>query len=867
MRQCTDLESEILEALDMAAVLFDADGRCVLSNARFIRTFFADDEPPIPGEDIAALCLRMSAQGHSGDAASAAEIDAFCVNAIRGYARDMELATSNGGVFAVTSSPTSSGGWLVTLRDTGRDRLGEQRALQMLTDAFDGADMGVLLWDSALRVQRVNKAWCRMLGEVSHGRSILEDDALRIERGGVGRIDETPREAAERTVARMHREPTQYELRKRGGRCIQIATFPTQSRGVLATAIDVTARRSSEAQARDMLEDAVDALGEGVALYDRDLRLKMNNRAFRSIVFKDLPLGAPGMPLFEEVSNVLDAGIIAVPEGQTRESMLAWVQQMVASHAKDVELPMADGRIIEVSNSQTPLGSYLISMRDITARKEGERAAREADDLVRTIVDASPTTFLVSRVEDGKIIYMPEETRKQFGDLKTTQDFFLDPSDRDALMEELLTTGQLTEYPTRYLQKDGSIMHGLTSARVTEYKGEQVIVSSTRDVTEQLAIQAELERQKEIAHQNEKFSAMGELLAGVAHELNNPLSVVVGYALMLQDKLDGPVEARQVREISVAAERCSRIVKTFLAMARQRPAEVVPADLNEIITVAVEVASHGLHSGGAEIVLDLAPDLPLVPADADQFVQVFINLVVNAEHALKARGTSGRLAIRSRHQSDTSEVKVTFTDNGDGIPVAMQSRVFEPFFTTKDVGSGTGIGLAFCHRVVTSHGGRISVSSEPGRGAAFAITVPVCTGDALPAETNHVVSQSSSEGSVLVVDDDASVLSMIGDVLANAGYTTTTAAGGEEALALCAQQSFDAILCDIRMPGMDGHAFFAALDDRAPKQAAQLAFLSGDMLSQQAAMAVRQSNRPSLDKPATPSDLLALVERLIEKKR
>ncbi|WP_269582453.1 PAS-domain containing protein [Roseibium sp. Sym1] len=869
MGEETDAYEEILGALDLAAVLFDGDGCCVVSNSRFENIFLFGDPPPHPGESMDALFTRLVTCGRLARTAgtTAESIATSIVTAIRGFARDQEVTLSDGGILAASSNPTRSGGYLVTFRDTGRDRLGENHALQMLSDAFDGAEMGVILWDASLVVQRVNNAWSRMIETVKDGDSILERGIAVVARQNDADQDASDSMGTiERFIAQLHRRPTQSVLVTQEGRRLHVATFPTQSRGVLATAIDVTERHSAESRAREILEDAIEGLGEGVALYDRDLRLVMNNGAFREIVFGNLPLSTPGMTLEDEVDNVLKAGRILVPEDQTVESVRNWIHESVRSSARNVEMPLADGSVVEASNFETPLGSYLISMRDITARKEAERATREADDLVRTIVEASPTTFLVSRVKDGKVIYIPPASRDRFGHIETTMDFFLNPADREDYLSALLPTGHVQDYPVRFRRRDGSIMHGLTSARVVNYKGEQVIVSSTRDITEQLAMQAELERQKEAAHQNEKLSALGALLAGVAHELNNPLSVVVGYSMMLEEKIEDPVHSRQIHEVSVAAERCSRIVKTFLAMARQRPTEIAPVDVNEIVKVAVEVAGHGLRANGAEIKLDLASDLPPIPADADQLVQVFTNLIVNAEHALQKRGPEGRLLVRSRYRPAFNAVTVAFSDNGEGIARNLQTRIFEPFFTTKDVGAGTGVGLAFCHRTITAHGGRIGVRSQPGSGATFMISLPAVGGmDAGAREEKDIPREGA--GSVLVVDDDPGVLAMISAMLRDAGYVVTMASQGAQALALCEKRAFDAILSDIRMPEMDGLAFHQALAERAPDQARRLAFLSGDTLSGSVAEALKHANRPCLDKPATPADLLALVAQLTEDRR
>ena len=372
-------------------------------------------------------------------------------------------------------------------------------------------------------------------------------------------------------------------------------------------------------------------------------------------------------------------------------------------------------------------GGYRGVGSDVTEQVDARQAQEEADLLVRSIVEASPTTFLVSRVEDGKVIYQPPMSRDRFGDIETTLKFFTDPKDRVDYLDALLPTGVLNEYPVRFRRQDGSIMDGLTSARVIEYRGEQVIISSTRDITELKAMETELENQRAITRQNEKMSALGGLLAGISHELSNPLSIVAGYALMLREQIDDPGLAQKVDRIEEAADRCSRIVKTFLSIARERPTELNRCDLNEVVRTAWDVAGGDFRKSGGLGLLSLDPDLPEVEIDEDQVVQVFSNLILNAGQAMSEQDTrqeQARLTITSAHHATDGEVVVTVADTGPGIPDHIVERIFEPFFTTKPVGTGTGIGLALSHRIIAAHKGRITVRSEPGQGAAFSVHLP-----------------------------------------------------------------------------------------------------------------------------------------------
>ncbi|WP_285670764.1 hybrid sensor histidine kinase/response regulator [Paralimibaculum aggregatum] len=635
----------------------------------------------------------------------------------------------------------------------------------------------------------------------------------------------------------------------------------------MCTLFDTTeSERADHEQARalEILNDAILNLDEALALYDADFRFVMGNARLYEQFYSEVAPPKPGEHSHETIRRLVEAGFYAIPEGMTQEAFLARTLAGVDPRPAETEIALADGRSFLRKIHTTRIGGYFVTFTETTAERRAERAEHEADRLVRTIVENSPTTFLVSRIADGKIIYFPPASQERFGDIESTLSFFLDPKDREDYLAALMETGSLTDYPVRFRRRDGSVMQGLTSARVVTYKGEDVIISSTRDITETLAMQAELERSREIAHQNEKLSALGELLAGVSHELNNPLSIIVGYALMLQDRIDDPALRRRVDRIAQAAERCTKIVHTFLAMARKRPARIEPCDLNEVIEMALDVAGYGLRTEGAEVICDLEPGLPHVAADPDQMAQVLTNLIVNAEHALAGKGPEGRLRLASFHDAEAGEVVVEIADNGHGISRDVQARIFEPFFTTKAVGTGTGVGLAFCHRIVTAHGGRLTVQSEPGRGATFAVALEAIAAPrprapaAGPAETHRAARR------VLVVDDEPDVADMICDVLAEAGYETEACNRARSALARLAERRFDAILSDIRMPDLDGAGFLEALRRQAPDRVARLGFVTGDALSPPVQALLASSGRPHLEKPLMPEALIALADRLAD---
>lgn len=243
-----------------------------------------------------------------------------------------------------------------------------------------------------------------------------------------------------------------------------------------------------------------------------------------------------------------------------------------------------------------------------------------------------------------------------------------------------------------------------------------------RDLSGQRAAAAEIARQRQKLHQNDKLAALGALVTGVAHELNNPLSVVVGRARLLEETAAGGALHAQAEKIRLAAERCGRILRTFLGLARQRPPDHADLDLNRLVEGTLDLVIDDLRGSDITLDLDLAPGLPPVRGDDGQLGQIVLNLVLNARAALGE--TAGPRRLRIATAADSGEVTLTVADNGPGVPPALRQRVFEPFFTTKPPGVGSGIGLAVAAAIAEAHGGRLVLESANGPGAAFTLTLP-----------------------------------------------------------------------------------------------------------------------------------------------
>jgi two-component system NtrC family sensor kinase len=407
-------------------------------------------------------------------------------------------------------------------------------------------------------------------------------------------------------------------------------------------------------------------------------------------------------------------------------------------------------------------------------------------------------------------------------------------------------------------RKDGSTLilevHGIP----VQYQAKPHVLTIARDITEKKRAAEELVRQREMLHQREKMAALGSLLAGVAHELNNPLSVVVARAAILEERDDPPTRDAAAK-IRAAADRCARIVRTFLAMARQQQPKRAPVAVAEVALAALDITAYTLNTSGIEVALELADDVPPVLADADQLHQVLMNLIINAQQALQERSPPRKLALTSRFDPVANAVLIAVADNGPGIPAAVQSRIFEPYFTTKPLGAGTGVGLAVCLGIVEAHGGTLTVGSAAESGTVFTIALPAGGPDETGPEDSQPVAANGGRRSVLVVDDEVGVREILTDILIGSGHRVVAAASGPEALERMREESFDVILTDMRMPDLDGRALYREIALRWPEQAARVVFVSGDTLASTLSELARDSGRPVIEKPFLPSEVRRVV--------
>lgn len=514
---------------------------------------------------------------------------------------------------------------------------------------------------------------------------------------------------------------------------------------------------------------------------------------------------------------------------------------------------------------------------DVTEKKRAEVRMKASERRFRSIAEAHPVPVIIATVKEGEVVFASDGAEKLLrtavGQLRGSflDNFFVDSDQRRTIMDDMKKTGQVElREATLRRAADKKTFPAAISARMIDYERRPCAVLGLYDLSERKTAENRIKDAEAALQQSEKLAALGGLLAGVAHELNNPLSVIVGQAVLMRESAKDEKVAQRSDKIQKAGERCSRIVRSFLALARRKPTERVAIDINDVVESSLELLAFQLRTDNVELIKKFSGNLPKVMADADQMTQVITNLIVNAKHALgEKQGTrtitvETKMAPPSKTSSD-EYVQITVSDNGPGVPKEIAKRIFEPFFTTKPAGTGTGVGLSLCHNIVESHGGRISVKDAIGGGAAFVFTLPISTekaskgtATAAVAADYHVPPQR-----ILIVDDEVELAQTLADILAPDQHATTIVNNGQQALDMLATQSFDFIISDLRMPVLDGPGLYRALEKSGSPYISRIIFVTGDTLSIPVREFITSYALDVIEKPYTPEDVRrAIADRV-----
>ncbi len=541
---------------------------------------------------------------------------------------------------------------------------------------------------------------------------------------------------------------------------------------------------------------------------------------------------------------------------------------------RDFQIPRyADTRTGKdvVSVSRVGDDYKITSSADFDVRRIAQKIlGREGSILKNIRLSNEPKIISYAKVGDTGFVYIDIFSAKRviipvvsaFKEAKSIADVFYKSNIIIAvsifsivILISYLTAGNIASKVRKLVEGSEQFSSGNLDYNIRMEGGPEfsIIANSMNDMA------ASLKRNQDQLIQHERLSSMAELLSGAAHELNNPLSGVVGYAEVLGNIEKDPLKKEKIDYLEQSAKRCKKIVQNMLSFARKVNIEAVPTDANKLVAEIVEMRLYQMKLKGIQIKFNPDENLPQTCLDPYQIEQVLINLLLNAEGALEE--TSGKIKkIEVSTSCDAESIFIRVSDNGIGIPEKDLSKIFEPFFTTKSMKSGVGLGLSLVYGIVRSHGGNIYVESKQGVGTDFKVKLPVKSITEFKArEKIPTEFRLPSKAKILVVEDEKVVAELIKEVIESDGQIVTIAKDGEEGLKILREESFDVIVVDYKMPKMTGEEFF----DKALKEKLagrkQFLFMTGDSLHPETQKFFSSLGQRYLEKPFTILELKNIV--------
>jgi len=640
--------------------------------------------------------------------------------------------------------------------------------------------------------------------------------------------------------------------------------------GITVIARDVTALRRNEARFTELFE----SLQEGIYIVTpEDCIIDVNPALVRILGYE-----SKDELLTRKVSEIFS-------DEALRKSVRTEVDRQPIVEGREIVLIRKDGKPIICLNTAAAVRDnagkivrYQGALMDITARREIERNLHKQQEFARRLVDSFPDvifvldvqsryTFVSPRVKEVLGMNAEETMAKGFGEC-------VHPEDQAALKSLYgeMAAGQKTfsslELRIRHKAGDWRNILAHFSPLFSEAGSIEGVVISARDITE-------LKRLSEQLIQSEKLAAIGQMLAGVAHELNNPLTAILGVTELVRERqgLDDSMK-RQLDLTHRQARRAARIVQNLLEFSRPTATQKKPIDINNIIERTLQLHEHSLRRNSIEVSFQLNESLPSVVGDASQLIQVFLNLVINAEQAIREIRESGRIQIRATNTPQ--KVMVTVQDDGTGIAPDAIAKIFDPFYTTKRPGGGTGLGLSICVTILREHGGTIEAQSLPAGGSAFTVTLPAVaqeksvpqqqlmhreSAEVTPAKQTAPTPSAVKGKSILVLDDEESIRSLLEEGLGAHGLRVACAASGEEAAKLATRERFDALLCDLNLgaaSGLSGYEAAAQVLTASGPNKPLAIFMTGELAAGMQSRAGFE-NSAFLQKPFRIIDVLAVL--------
>ncbi|HET6681453.1 MAG TPA: PAS domain S-box protein [Gemmatimonadaceae bacterium] len=837
------------DAIAIGMVLLDDDGRVVRYNPRALQLADYSTQRELVGRNFYEAVLHEERALVEGCPLHRALIDGVTG---RGTVRSGMRAR----LFDIVASPHPDGGAVVTFDDvTAMHGLSERNRLIVET-----ASDAILTLDMDGRISYANPAAAELISRRGPLAGTLFGETL---------LEELAEEASAREQDALAGSAQRFESTVVRGdgerRIISVSLAPLQDAegviGIVAALRDMTDERrardavvQSETRYRNLFDSAADA----IYTLDAHGSVTSANQAAVDLL---------GVPREELLGRALDPFVADIDRGMIVDRFRTAFEERESRFECTLVRPDGGRRLVSVTNTPIRHGRRVIGVlgiaRDITEQREHARALQRSEARFENLVESAPDGIFTLD-EEGQFTSVNRAFERAVGRIRadligTHFTATIDPRDRDHLWEVFVgaLNGRRLKRELRYLGADGRSPEASVQVSPVVDEGDRVtgVLGVIRDVSAEKRLVEQLLQQ-------EKLAAIGQLVSGIAHELNNPLASVMAFSeLVLAEQPDGAPSdtGEMLQTIHDEARRAAKIVANLLTFARQHPPQRMDSDVGDVLRTALELRRYALTVHGITMEEHLDDDLPRTWADPFQLQQVFLNLLSNAEDAVHDRAGLRRIGVRAERRG--SLIVVSVSDTGPGVAASETDRIFNPFYSTRPVGKGSGLGLSIADGIVREHGGRIRVESTPGGGATFVVELPlrpspVTAPAALPVPEPVI---STAVRSILVIDDEPAIRSAVSRYFAHQGHTVEAVGSAADALQRLDEREYDIILLDLRMPEMSGDALYELLRDRDPVHAARVVFLTGDAQSDDARAFLEASGCPTVGKPFSLEELDRIV--------
>jgi PAS domain S-box-containing protein len=610
--------------------------------------------------------------------------------------------------------------------------------------------------------------------------------------------------------------------------------------------------RDSEERFRALIENSQDAItllaSDGTVLYDspsivRILGYEPTERIGRSVFDFVHPSRRQDMADgFMKFTQQAGAVVRYVVPFLHKDGTLRWIEGMRSNLLHEPAIQ-----------------AVVVNYRDITERKQAEEALERSEERYRTILEGMDDSYYEVDLA-GNFTFVNDSLCRRLGHSREeligmNYRAYTPKEHSDTTFKtfnRVYRTGEPVKgVPSAAIARDGSII--LTERSVFPLRDDAGKIIGfrgiSRDVTERRMAEKERSQLELKAQIASRLASVGEMAAGVAHEINNPLTAVTGYAQLLVEREDIPADIRSdLAAINDGAQRVAGIVQRLLAFSRQTKPQRKYVDINDLIESTLILRAYHLRVNDIEVVTRLYPGLLETVVDPGQIQQVILNLIVNAETEMKLAHDKGKLTITTEKRNNI--IRISVRDNGPGIKSEVMDKIFNPFFTTREVGQGTGLGLSLCYGIIAEHKGKIYVESRPGKGATFIIELPVIEEFTAPEQSKmQFEPEKAVKARILAVDDEQVVRDVIKRVLTAEGHKVETADDAADALKKIEGKKYNLILVDIKMPGMNGVELFKRIRKIDESLAGRVVFITGDIMGADTERFLSETKVAHISKP------------------